>query len=279
MSHHEPQFLFIVAQIQIALLNYFGLVAIIIGPLIVFAIVVHFLERTIQYRLAERFGWGSVLWTGWLGTPIHELSHAAMCLVFRHRIDAISLFEPDLESGRLGYVKHSWRKGNWFEELGNLFIAIAPLIGGSMVLLILLRLFYPAVFLLPSPDPLSTSSLAPTFLINTFQVLFRLESIFDIKFWIFVYLVLCVGSHMAPSRSDYQGATKGAVLFVIGIVLVVFLMAVTIPDSSKIHTGAVQILMPLFAALMVAMMLCAIATVIVLLLVSYFQSVSGPGSR
>ena len=263
-------FLFIVAQLQIALLEYFGLVAIIIGPLIAFAFVVHFLERTIQIRLAERFGWGSVLWTGWLGTPVHELSHAAMCLIFRHRIDAISLFEPDLESGRLGYVKHSWRKGNWFEELGNLFIAVAPLIGGSAVLLTLLRLFYPAVFLLPSTDPLSTSSLPSTFLINAFKILFRVESILNFKFWVFVYLVLCVGSHMAPSRSDYRGATRGAVLFAIGIVLVVCLMAVAVPDSSKIHAAAIQILMPLFAALMVAVMLCTIATVVVSVVVSYF---------
>ncbi len=67
----------------------------------------------------------------------------AMCVLFRHRIDDFALFEPDRESGRLGYVKHSFRRGNWFEEIGNLFIGIAPLIGGSIALAALLWLFYP----------------------------------------------------------------------------------------------------------------------------------------
>ena len=70
------------AQISNALLSYATLAAMVIGPFIAFAVVIHFLERMIQKRLAERFGWSSVMWTGWLGTPIHELSHAAMCKIF-----------------------------------------------------------------------------------------------------------------------------------------------------------------------------------------------------
>ena len=99
--------------------------------------VIHWFEQIIQRRLSTRFGWNSVLWTGWLGTPIHESSHLLMCPVFRHRIDEVAFFEPDRKSGRLGYVRHSFHQGNWFEEMGNLFIGIAPLMGGSLVLLIL----------------------------------------------------------------------------------------------------------------------------------------------
>ena len=72
------------------------LLAILLAPFALFAIVIHLLERLIQTRLAERFGWNSVLCTGWLGTPIHELSHALMCRVFHHKIDEIALFEPCL---------------------------------------------------------------------------------------------------------------------------------------------------------------------------------------
>ncbi len=109
--------------------------ALVLLPMAFFAIAVHWLEHFIQSRLATRFGWRSVLVTGWLGTPIHELSHAAMCLLFRHRIDEIQLFDPDVREGRLGYVRHSYRKGNWFEEAGNVLIGTAPLIGGSVVLM------------------------------------------------------------------------------------------------------------------------------------------------
>ena len=117
-----------------------AMIATLLAPFVAFALVIHWFERITQQRLAERFGWRSVMWTGWLGTPIHELSHAAMCVLFRHRVDDIALFEPDRESGRLGYVKHSFRRGNWFEEIGNLFIGIAPLIGGSIALAALLML-------------------------------------------------------------------------------------------------------------------------------------------
>ena len=71
------------------------LLFIFLAPFVGFALIIHWLERITQRRLVERFGWHSVLWTGWLGTPIHELSHAFMCRVFQHRIDEIALFEPD----------------------------------------------------------------------------------------------------------------------------------------------------------------------------------------
>ena len=121
----------------------FWLLLVLVAPFVVFTLLIHFLERLIQMRLASRFGWKSVLWTGWLGTPIHELSHAILCKVFRHKILEMELFEPDVRSGRLGFVRHSWNTGNWFEEVGNFFIGLAPLVGGSMALGGLLWFFYP----------------------------------------------------------------------------------------------------------------------------------------
>ena len=243
----------------------------VIGPFVAFAIVIHFFERLIQRRLAERFGWSSVLWTGWLGTPIHELSHAAMCVLFRHRIDEISLFEPDTQSGRLGFVRHSWRKGNWFEELGNAFIGVAPLIGGSIVLLTLLWMFYPDSFVNSTALPAGgavNSELA--FFQNIVTQLFQLESILSLKFWAFVYLVLCVGSHMAPSRSDYEGALKGGIMCGMGLVAIVVIMAVAIPDADSLHQKTLQLLTPLFSLLLVATILCGLAALIVSVLVGYF---------
>ena len=38
----------------------------ILAPFLVFAIIIHWLERAIQLRLSERFGWSAVMWTGWL---------------------------------------------------------------------------------------------------------------------------------------------------------------------------------------------------------------------
>ena len=38
-------------------------------PLFLVALLLHELERAVQQRLSSRFGWTSILWTGWLGTP------------------------------------------------------------------------------------------------------------------------------------------------------------------------------------------------------------------
>ena len=55
------------------------------------------LELTTSRFLANtgRGGRTFFIVTGFLGTPVHELSHAAMCRLFGHRIKRIRLFAPD----------------------------------------------------------------------------------------------------------------------------------------------------------------------------------------
>ena len=225
-----------------------------LGPFAVFAIIIHWLERTIQTRLAERFGWKSVLWTGWLGTPIHELSHAIMCKVFRHRIDDMALFEPDKQSGRLGYVRHSWTRGNWYEEIGNVFIGIAPLMGGSITLIGLLWLFFPEA----AGAALEIGRSSDEGVVG--QTLAVVETIFasilewrnfgTAGFWVFIYLVLCVGSHMAPSRSDYRGAGKGAVMLLITMLAVGVLVSIMVADIPGLSRSLAGLFSPLFAVML-----------------------------
>ena len=199
------------------------LLLIVLAPFVAFAIVIHWIEMITERRLAERFGWKSVLWTGWLGTRIHELSHAFMCWVFRHKIKEIALFEPEQKSGRLGFVRHSFDPRNRFQRVGNFFIGIAPLIGGSIGLALLLWMFHPeaartALELTGQDaegDAIQKSiGIATTIFGNVINV----QNFFTPRFWVFIYLVLCVGTHMAPSPSDYEGAWNG--VFIFGAVLI-----------------------------------------------------------
>lgn len=256
------------------------MVLVLLSPFIVFAIVIHWLELAIQFRLSQRFGWKAVLWTGWLGTPIHELSHVAMCWLFRHKVDEIELFEPDRESGRLGYVKHSFRKGNWYEELGNVFIGVAPLVGGSLALAALLLMFYPeaaAAAVDSARDANLGTGEEPTSAVGQVlgsvwaisQELLLWSHFFTIKFWVFLYLVLCVGSHMAPSGSDYRGALRGVLLFGTIVVATALVLALLKTDVSNFISQAVGLLSPVFAVFGLTMVLCFIATSVVYLLTAF----------
>jgi hypothetical protein len=257
-----------------------SMVVMFLAPFAVFALIIHFFERVTQRRLAERFGWNSVLWTGWFGTPIHELSHVMMCWVFRHRVDEVALFEPDPESGRLGYVRHSYRRENWFENFGNLFIGIAPLVGGSLVLVALLWLFYPEAAVsglkahssnqglsFVTEERTGSKVISETLSIATQMAreIFSITHIATIRFWLFLYLVLCVGSHMAPSGSDYRGAARGAVVAMSGLVAFTFLLAmlgVPVDDAVQAFLTATS---PLFAVLTLSVTLVGLATLVVYL--------------
>ncbi len=257
-----------------------GLIAGVFLPLFLFTFLVHRLEIFVQIRLAERFGWKVVLWTGWLGTPLHELSHAVMCKVFRHKIIEMQLFEPDLKTGRLGYVRHSWKK-NWFEEVGNVFIGIAPLIGGTLGLFLLLLLFYfdvlkdaASVFQERSAD----QTILKLTLDGTTTILAGVcqwTNMFTGRFWLFIYLVLCVGTHMAPSRSDYDGAKRGVLL--LSAIVVPAVMAVVVlrywltGNTESLLPAVMEIMAPIFALLLLALILSSIAAIVIFLVTLPFR--------
>ena len=252
----------------------FKLFLILLAPFVAFAVLIHWFEYLTQRRMSERLGWKSVLWTGWLGTPVHELSHVFMCRVFGHRIDDVALFEPDRDSGRLGYVRHSFEAGNWFQEMGNLFIGIAPLMGGSAVLAILLWLFYPEAAANAAESARLNSADSSLLQVRDSVVavvtnIVTISNVATVRFWTFIYLVLCVGSHMAPSRCDYQGASRG-VIWVGGILLIsVFLLACAGVNGQQMINGMIGIMGPLFAVLGLAILLCGLTTTVVFSLTAF----------
>lgn len=197
-------------------------------PLIGFALVFHWIEVVVQKRLVQRFGWRAALWTGWIGTPIHEASHVLLCWVFGHEIEAVALFEPDEREGRLGYVRHSYHRHSWWQEAGNWFIGIAPLMGGATVLLLVTWALYPQIIAAIGAVPAVTASAAhgtaapqswDLSLLTWAQSLSSAAlSTFDplsLRFWLYLYLVLCITLHMAPSASDYRGGLKGGLLLLV----------------------------------------------------------------
>ena len=252
------------------------LIGAVVVPLLVFAMLAHRLEIFVQIRLAERFGWNAVLWTGWLGTPLHELSHAAMCVLFRHKIVELKLFEPDLKTGRLGYVKHSWGK-NWYEEVGNVFIGVAPLMGGALGLFFLLFMFYPEVLkngvsaLREQGSGVSTWGATWNATTTILAGVCQWTNLFTGRFWLFVYLVLCVGTHMAPSRSDYDGAKRGVTLLAMIVFTAVALLCLVTGNSSTLLPAVTELMAPLVALLLLSVTLCVVAAGVIFLVTIPFR--------
>ena len=182
---------------------------IVFGPLAVAVALLHAVERLLSDRLQSRFGWRGVLVTGWLGVPVHELSHAAACLLFGHRIERLTLFAPDPRTGRLGSVQHAWDRRNLYQQAGRFFIGIAPLLGGAALLLLLTQLLGPTF----APAPLSNtgSALGDALRGGAAQAGALLSALAgpDVvargRTWLYLYLCLCVGAHMAPSSTDLRG--------------------------------------------------------------------------
>lgn len=185
----------------------------------------HLQERWLGRRIAHQFGWRAVLVTGWLGVPLHELSHLLAARLFGHRIVGYALFDPDPVSGTLGYVRHAYTRRTAWQLLGYFFIGIAPALGGTLVLA--------ALFCwMVGPQQLSSwwsgvvqqtagASGSPQLWLR--RALGAQSASWDLArliwsgrtVWLPVqlYLALCVASHLAPSRADMSGAAHGLLLF------------------------------------------------------------------
>jgi len=241
-------------------LDFASQVVTLLGCLALVTLGLHLVERRVSRRLSHRFGWRSVLLTGWLGVPLHELSHLVMCWVFRHRIVAYRLFDPDPRTGTLGYVHHAYQRRSFFQIAGNFFIGVAPLLAGSAVLLLGL------ILLLPGTQPLSTGPAPVGFgpqvshvvglAGSTLGRMVSLPHLASWNLWVFLALALCVGTHMSPSRPDLTGALPGlALLLMVLFGLDVVNRALSLWPPDLWVRVAAGVLSPLLAVLCVALAL------------------------
>jgi hypothetical protein len=185
----------------------------------------HKLEQGTCSALSRPFGHRAVIYTtGWLGVPVHELSHLLMCLVFRHRVTEVALFKPDYNSNVLGYVNFSHDPHSPYQTVGLFFAGVAPLLGGGALLVALFILLFPisggqvlSLFNVPSGSGLTFQhSVALLVEPSTaiLQILFNIQNLLRWEFWVFLYASIAISSHMAPSRQDMKGTGPGLAVIV-----------------------------------------------------------------
>ncbi len=204
------------------------------GIFFVFGFILSKLQEWTHTAYRRTLGWFGIIWTAWIGTPFHELSHALLAKVFGHTITELSLFSPNQATGGLGHVDHSYNPKNIYQKLGNFFIGAAPLFIGSFILAILLY------FLVPNgkeifhtlPQTLNNIPAVLSSLYTTLHLLFSPANLHTWNFWLFLYISFAIASHLAPSKEDRRNMWGGffwivLILFLVNIIALLLKVDVT----------------------------------------------------
>ena len=220
-----------------------------------------------QYR--RSIGWKGILWTAWIGTPIHELGHVFFAFLFGHKIHSVAFFRPNESTGGLGHVDHSYQRYHLYQRIGNFFIGSAPLIFGALTLTTLLYILVPNAkdVFLPLTNPFSTS-LWQSGVESAIAVLklFSFSNVRTWQFWLFLYLSFCIVSHMAPSKKDrvsmYDGFFFLIILVLIGNIITLHLgVDVTSYMLRTVHYTSIFIAMFIYAIALSLMHYVAITSI------------------
>ena len=178
------------------------------------------LQRSIFALSVNVFDGRAIYISAWIGTPIHELSHAFFCLLFGHRIQKVALFNPD-NCGTLGYVTHSYNNHNLWQVMGNFFIGIAPLFGGLFALYLLTYFLlddaaslFQLLKFVTSTD--TTETLTSQLLILATRCIDIIQQAYflsPVKVLVWAYCCAAVSLHLSPSKEDLKGAWVGFFVF------------------------------------------------------------------
>lgn len=183
-----------------------------VGMILLSGVVLGFMSRKAFSWLWHALGTPGVALMALIGVPVHELSHAAACLIFGHRIVDLKLFDLSaLRGGSAGYVISSYNPLNPWQGIGNFFIGMAPIIGGTAVIrLALFNLLPVPVHLVNSffYQPVDYDAFLTT-IGDFFSYLISPENIASPGWWIFMYIALAVSAHMNPSSADYASTAWG----------------------------------------------------------------------
>ena len=261
-------------------------IGIFLVPGLVLTLMMNYASTFVQRRALLKMGKGWYLGLfGWLGTIIHELGHAVFCLIFRHKITTLKLFDPDPKTGTLGYVKHTYDSSSIYQLVGNFFIGIGPiLIGTSIIYLLLFFLLglnpFKSVnnFNIMSPHIYSWDVLKQIFQIfwtsstNLLSEVFSWQNLSTWQLYVFIYLAFTIGSSITLSPSDIKSSLKG--LSVILILIFIFNLATVWAGdlTSNIFIGTVSYFLVFYIAMFLILLLDIVVSILLLLPLSILRT-------
>ena len=226
------------------LINFIQQVIFTVGIIFVFGLLFSFCRKTFC-RLLGNFGIFIINYvTGWIGTPVHELSHAFFHVIFGHKVEKIDLYSPNDGDDALGYVMYRYNEKNLYQKIGLFFSGIGPLIGGSAVILFLMVILTPDVYNNLTNELnaiINTSNSLEGYLdifLTSVSIIFDPIYMESFWYWLFLILSLMIASHMELSISDIVSAGKGLVVLLIILLLVDIIMYLVEPSVVTSITNA-----------------------------------------
>lgn len=190
-----------------------------IGMIVLIGLLLGILRNKSIINFQRSFGSKALMITGLVGVPVHEVSHAIFALLFGHKITKIKLFQKPDENGVMGYVQHSYNPGSIYQQIGNFFIGIAPIFGGIFSIIALMKFIIPQAYnrliniLFKSLHVTVLNKSTIEGIINSYSGL--IKDIFSLKnfenpyFYVFLFIAICISSHISLSSADIKGASTG----------------------------------------------------------------------
>ncbi|MBM7836035.1 hypothetical protein [Clostridium sardiniense] len=203
--------------------------------LIAFGLIIGQVEKKSNELIYGTFGRYGIIFTGIIGTTVHEFSHYIMCKLFFHKVTEVKWFSIKLDgSGELGHVRHTFNPKNIYQRIGNFFIGVAPIFVGTLMIIIILRLLLPSTYLqivksinineislyISSLNFIEFFKELSHELFTILNYLFSIENLVSFKFWIFIIISLSISNHMSLSRADVKNSLDGiGFIFLLSILI------------------------------------------------------------
>lgn len=255
------------------------------GVVFAFSLILYGFQKLNKHLLVSQFGFRSLYPTAIIGTPVHELSHAILAVLFRHEVAKVKLFSPDPKTGVLGYVQHGYRN-TIYQLCGCFFIGIAPLIVGAGVIFVANALFFPVVntlFLAIDERAISGgfSTLFSSFIFFETVSIESLEGILhaldDASFIdiMWIYLIVAVSVHMGPSTADLRNALPG----VIALSIIIVLLAIIFQSEISYHLLSIRENISVFTKILLIACYANVAFMVGILLAVCCKKIFSLGKR
>ena len=242
-------------------------------------LLVGFCERLFVGMLGQGMGRGVVIGTSLIGTPVHEWSHALMCVIFGHKIQKIVLWQPCSEDGTLGYVTHSFNTRNVYQRLGNLFIGVGPVFGGMGVLLLCMLWGFPQTIhayfdAVGGMIGAGNGGIGAILLEGVYMIPHMIEEFSSdaVPVWgriIALVVMLSVSLHINLSLSDIKGALSAVPLYLLLLVVPTVIISLIGTDAMTTVRYGLQT----FNATMIALFTIVFVFVLIQLLLAFVVSV------